>query len=1084
MAVNKKKTVENKPINCELFNNFFDNNQEIMLKVHPESLKILDANLAAIHFYGYRKEDLLQKTMYELSVLPHDKFDTIVKKKFSSESLKFEFKQLLADNTVRDVEAFSTPLLIDNELYRIATLVDITARKLSENEIKTIFNTAANGMRLIDYDFVIKVVNDTFLDMAGLSEEEVVGSKCYDVFSSELCNSDKCPLVQSKSHPYYKQKIEIIKQTHDGKRIPVMLTAISFVDEDGVAVGLVEDFTDISGHKKTEEMLNAYNQQLVAANQQLTAAEQQLRAANQQLVASETQFRLLALKYRALFDGINDAAFVHPFKANGFGKFVEVNEVALKKMGYTREELLDLSPADISSSYDVEIQGSLQGRSLFEKDGYSVFEATHITKSGKKIPVEVSSSIFIYEGEKYILSVARDISDRKKSEAELAKLSTAVSQSPALIVITGLDGAIEYVNPKVEEITGYRKFELIGENLRILKSGLHTSDLYKEIWDAITKGESWRGEICNKKKNGELYWESALISPVFNSRGVITNYIKVAENITQQKYKEQIQKVIYYISNAVLSSTDVKHFANVVKSELSTLIDTTNYYIALYNNETNTFTLATHFDEKDDFKTFSADKTLTGYVLKTKKTLLATHDIKNKLVASGEVELQGADSKVWLGIPLLIDDEAIGVLAVQNYKSANAFSKSDVEMLEIISNQISISINRKKKEEELVAALEKAQESERLKTAFLANMSHEIRTPMNGILGFTSLLKEADFSEAEKSEFINNISASGERLLNTVNDLVNISKIEAGQMEVRKTMVSLNRLLKELYLFFKPEADNKGLGLKLFLPQDELRTFSDEAKLHGILTNLIKNAIKFTLEGAISFGYQLDQDDMSRQIEFFVEDTGIGIPANKQQIIFDRFVQADIEDTRVFEGSGLGLSISKAYAEMLDGSLTVQSEEGKGSKFILTIPYVTESIMEHKQIFGTDKMQNGIPEFFDLDLLIVEDEEVSTDYLEIVVKNHFHRIFIAKNGVEAIELVKENSGIGVILMDIKMPVMGGYEATREIRKFNNEVIIIAQTAFALRGDEEKAIEAGCNAYLTKPINRKALLEQISNMIKK
>ncbi len=1082
MAVNKKRTVENKPINCELFNSFFDNNQAIMLKVNPESLKILDANLAAIDFYGYRKEDLLQKTMYELSVLPHDKFDTIVKEKFSSESLKFEFKQLLADNTVRDVEAFSTPLLIDNELYRIATVVDITARKLSENEMKTIFNTAASGMRLIDYEFVIKVVNDTFLDMVGLSEERVIGSKCYDVFSSELCNSDKCPLVQSKSNPYDKHRIETIKQTHDGKRIPVMLTAIPFVDEDGVAVGLVEDFTDISYHKKAEEKLNVYNQQLAAANQQLKAAEQQLRAANQQLVASETQARILAVKYRALFDGINDAAFVHPFKVDGFGKFVEVNEVALKKMGYTREEFLDLTPADISSSYDAEIQGAPPHRSMFEKDGFSVFEATHITKSGDKIPVEVSSSIFIYEGEKYILSVARDIADRKKTEAALAKLSTAVSQGPALIVITGLDGAIEYVNPKVEEVTGYRKSELIGENLRILKSGIHTSDLYKEIWDTITKGESWRGEFCNKKKNGELYWESALISPVFNNRGVITNYVKVAENITQQKYKEQIQKIIYNISNAVLSAIDVKHFANVVKKELSKLIDTTNYYIALYNDKTNTFTLATHFDEKDNFKTFSADKTLTGYVLKTKKTLLATRDVKNKLVASGEVELRGADSKVWLGIPLLIDDKAIGVLALQSYKTANAFNKSDVEMLEIVSSQISISINRKKQEEELITALEKAQESEKLKTAFLANMSHEIRTPMNGILGFTSLLKEADFSEAEKSEFINNISTSGERLLNTVNDLVNISKIEAGQMEVRKTMVSLNKLLNELYLFFKPEAEKKGLGFKLFLLQDELKTFTDDAKLHGILTNLIKNAIKFTLEGTVSFGYRLVESDVGHQIEFFVEDTGIGIPVNKQQVIFDRFVQADIEDTRVFEGSGLGLSISKAYAEMLAGSLTVQSEEGKGSMFTLIIPHITDSVVEQKQNFGTAKIQNDVPEFFDTDLLIVEDEEVSADYLEIVVKNNFRSIFVARNGVEAIELVKANPGIGVVLMDIKMPVMGGNEATQEIRKFNKEVIIIAQTAFVFRGDKERALDAGCNAYLTKPINRKTLLEQISIII--
>ncbi|NOR87104.1 MAG: PAS domain S-box protein, partial [Bacteroidales bacterium] len=248
----------------------------------------------------------------------------------------------------------------------------------------------------------------------------------------------------------------------------------------------------------------------------------------------------------------------------------------------------------------------------------------------------------------------------------------------------------------------------------------------------------------------------------------------------------------------------------------------------------------------------------------------------------------------------------------------------------------------KKAEIEIMKALEKAKESDRLKTAFLSNMSHEIRTPMNGILGFSNLLKEPDLTGDEQKKYIEIIERSGNRMLNTINDIIDISKVESGQMEVAISEVNVNQQLDYLHIFFAPEAENKDIQLNYVtgLPLEESLIKTDREKLYSILTNLIKNAVKYTHEGRIEFGYVLRD---SNKLEFYVKDTGIGIPKDRQKAIFDRFVQADIEDAQVYEGSGLGLAISAAYVEMLGGKLWVDSVEKKGSTFYFTLPYQIEN---------------------------------------------------------------------------------------------------------------------------------------------
>ena len=374
----------------------------------------------------------------------------------------------------------------------------------------------------------------------------------------------------------------------------------------------------------------------------------------------------------------------------------------------------------------------------------------------------------------------------------------------------------------------------------------------------------------------------------------------------------------------------------------------------------------------------------------------------------------------------------------------------------------------KKHVKTLLLAKEKAEESDRLKSAFLSNMSHEIRTPMNGILGFAQILKEPNLSGEEQQECISIIQKSGTRMLNIINDIISISKVEAGQMEIVVSETNINEQIEYIYTFFKPEVEGKGIKLfmKTGLPLHEAIISTDREKLYAILTNLVKNAIKFTSEGSIEVGYRPAGDKKS--IEFFVKDTGIGIQKDRQEAVFERFIQADILDPKALQGAGLGLSISKAYVEMLGGKIWMESDPGKGSVFYFTIPYRQE-----QKAGGLDKhvlpVEHTANQEKKLEILIAEDDETSERFLTKAVEIVGKKILRVRTGAEAVEACRNNPGIDLVLMDIKMPGMNGYEATRQIRQFNKDVIIIAQTAYGLLGDKDKALAAGCNEYLSKPI---------------
>ncbi len=907
----------------------------------------------------------------------------------------------------------------------------------SEERFMAFTNHSTDGISVADLEGNYTYVNPAFCKMVGWAEEELLKMTVFDVTADK---QDKATFKKTKT---VKEGSPVIVNLCRKDRsifiAEVIGNNISFKGKRRV-LGTIRDIT------KTKE------------------AEKELRE-------SEEYFKALIENSSDVISTI-DSKGVNTYQSPSYSRV----------MGYEKGERIGKGVFELIHPEDKN-RLSQQLAKLIQKPGETeqiIFRFLHKDKTWHHFE-GTAKNLLDSPSIKGVILNYRDISKSKKNEEEIKKLSTAVEQSANTIVLTDSKGNIEYTNPKFSELTGYTAEEALRQNPRILNAGTQPKEYYSEMWQALVAGKTWKGEFHNKTKSGSLFWEQVTISPIKDDSGKTTNYLAVKEDITDRK-KAQEELII---AKEKTEESERKFRELFEKSGDAILIIENGKFI-----DCNQATLdAMKYTDKKSFLNVHPSK------------------ISPDLQSDGRSSYEKADELMALALKngthrfewdhIKSNDELLPVEVLLT----TILNEADKKIIHVAWRDITI---RKKAQEELIIAKERAEESDRLKSAFLANMSHEIRTPMNGIMGFANLLRQPGLSGVKQQKYISIIERGGKRMLNIINDLVDISKVEAGQMELSISEVNINEQLEYLHTFFKPEADRKGLKLSYTtsLSSEEAAIDSDREKLYAILTNLIKNAIKYTLHGSIEFGYtpgtstsSVSEDSASSvsedsavstgstsELEFYVKDTGIGIPKDKQESVFQRFVQADQSLSSDYEGAGLGLSITTAYLKMLGGKIRLESEMGVGSCFFFTIPYLKksqQSIPEEDEFLVSDsssKLEN-------LKILVAEDDETSEIYLDTLLEDVNKEILHARTGIEAVELCKNNPDTDLILMDIKMPEMSGYDATRKIREFNKDIVIIAQTAYSLTGDKEKAIAAGCNDYITKPIDKKELMGKIEELIK-
>lgn len=625
---------------------------------------------------------------------------------------------------------------------------DITQRQKAENALKeseskfrSLFENSSVGISVTSIDGVMKL-NKAFAEMLGYTQEELSNITWKAItYPDDIQRNIELneSLIKGEATSYRFEKRYIHK---NGSIIWADISITLQRDNNNQPLYYITSINNITQRKQAEEAIMNEKQLL-----------------------------------RTLIDNLPVTIYVKDYEAR---KMV-ANKADLEIIGVATE-------AEVLGKTDLETFNDVIGARGYEDDLKVIQTGTPVInreevfkdKNGDQRWL-LTSKIPLYDQGGNIIGlvgIGRDITEQKKANETIQKLSKSIEQSPSTVVITDVEGNIEYVNPKFTEITGYTTEEALGQNPRILKSGEMPPEVYKNMWDTISLGEVWRGELQNKKKNGELYWEWVTMTSIKNEEGLITNYIAIKEDISA----------------------------------------------------------------------------------------------------------------------------------------------------------------RKKMEADLIIAKEKAEENDRLKSAFLANMSHEIRTPLNSIVGFSELLSDPEFQSDDRYEFARIITNSGNNLLAIISDIMDISKIEAGQVEVRKNVFSAKGLIQDIYMEYKLKAKAKEIELQISpaLPSEEILIESDQTKVRQVLVNFIGNALKFTEQGSIGIGMEIT----GRTIQFIVTDTGIGIEKQYHSRIFERFRQVEGSLTRKYGGNGLGLAISKSLVEIMGGTIGMESEKGKGSQFYFVLPDV------------------------------------------------------------------------------------------------------------------------------------------------
>jgi len=1123
----RKKTEASIRESEEKYRNLFNNSEVGMFRTKLDGSEILEFNEKYLKILNYTSEDVIDKPSASIWADKREREEMVKMLNIEGHVTDFECGIMNKQGEVRRCLT-SIKLYRDTGILE-GSIQDITERKKieesireSEENFRSIFENNSAAMAIIEPDTTFSMVNDEYCRISGYTKKEMIGMSWTQQIPpadlERLKENNRRRLINPKDAPnkyeltYYHKNGEIrhalmsITTLHNRKFIAsfIDITIRKQAEEQlqkneerfrhisstisDISYSCVKDqqgnysidwmagaSEHITGYSLDEiKAFNCWGQLVVDEDQDTfkenvtslshgssSTCELRLKHKNGKIVwvtsyaecvksqdqseyfhiygglvditerkIAEAELKESEEKYRVLFNGSSNGILTIDIEAD---QCVFSNPAACKLFGYTSEEFTKLSLANLHPKESLDyVLSEFESQNSGKKSISLALPC--LRKDGTIFYADISGSPITINGRNCSVGFIADATERKKAEELLLvseeKYRLLADSSPEMIYLIDSEGYIQYVNSAAAASLNLEINNVTGKHLReIFPSKIATSHL-KAIKEVFESQKKQFKEIEDEFPNGKL-WITVQLAPVINNKGEVMAVLGLSNDITDRKKAEELLRISEDRFRSLYENSTIGLYRTTPEGKII-LCNPTLLKMLGYNS----------IDEVN-----SRDIVNEGY-----NPTYVRQEFKQMMESNGIVTGLEAFWKRKDGSLIYLSESA---RAIRDQHGNIIYYDGTVEDVS----------ERHKAQEELIAAKDKAEESDRLKSAFLANMSHEIRTPMNGILGFSELLKEPNLTIEEQEKYIKIIQNSGTHLLNIINDIIDISKIESGQMETMIEDTNVNELIESLFNFFKPQTEQNGINFsyKESLSSASACIKTDRKKLNAILINLVNNAIKFTPSGSIEIGYVLK--DLF--LEVFVKDTGIGVNQANKEIIFDRFRQGDKLSTKSYEGSGLGLSISKAYVEMLGGRIWVESERGKGSTFYFTIPYragptgiITNNVSSE---VGKDNQVKT------LRILIVEDDETSVLLLKTALKNYCKEILIAATGTEAIDTCRNNPDINFILMDIRMPDMDGYEATHHIRQFNKDVIIFAQTAHAMAGDREKAINAGCNEYMAKPI---------------
>ncbi len=974
---------------------------------------IEDVNQAYADMSGYDMDELLGMHVSRLEAQENLKdVEEHMLKVMKKGSDRFESRHRRKDGSVFDVEVSTSFDPEDNGSFT-SFVRDITDRLTSEQILReseahyrSVVRAAPIGIGVV-VDRVFSQVNDKICDMVGFSRDELLGRSARLLYPSE----EEYAFVGREKYRQMLEHgtgmVETRFQRKDGRVIDVLLSSAPLA-EDSLVQGVTFTALDITGRKRHEEAL-----------------------------------RQSEIKFRNIFNTSNDAIFIHDMT----GHFLEVNAVACERLGFGREELLEMRVMDIAARDPGQTVPEVI--ETIEQKGQRVFESRHRKKNGSEFPVEVSSRTIHFEGRPCILSLARDISDRRQAEEELRKsekkFRKLMDLVPDMISIQDPDMNVVYSNWNgFGEVPEERR--LIGGKCYRVYRGRDAICPDCQAKRVMETKEAFQKEVVIP---GEI-WLDLRVIPMLDDQGQVEFFLEWVRDITERKRSEfalaEAKREFESIFDNSLVGIMLLRAGRTVHRGNRRLADILGY------------------DSPDEMAGMSmrqlhlSQERFEDYDRRFYATLAREDQIQI------EYRLKRKDgSPVWCSL------------------SGKALDPPDLDQGVIwILDELE---SRKALENDLMQAIELSEAANRAKSEFLANMSHEIRTPLNGVLGMLQVMQTTDLDQ-EQLEYVDMAITSSQRLTRLLSDILDLTKIEADKLEISEDVFSLPQVMQSIKDIFSHAArENEN---ELGIACDEALSDSligDSTRLTQILFNLVGNALKYTKKGRVDVSvlHLPPAGKGLARILFSVADTGPGIADDKIDKVFEAFTQANSTSSpyiRQFEGAGLGLPLVKRLVGLMGGTISIASQVNKGTTVYVSLPFrIPEGLQSGSSDHPIELTSKNRSEF---KVLAVDDDEATRLHVQRILERQGYRVHVAKDGEHALAQLAQ-SRFDCILMDVQMPVLDGVEATRLIRASKatfRHVPIIALTAYAMSGDREKFIAAGMDDYIAKPVSQDELLKTL------